>query len=170
MARPCVDPIETFNKRVVRPSGLKCLIKCVEVSVQIPPLRLPLVKLFFNTWILLVTLGLRSDSIFMWGHVREEITNVLWRGWCYNPHMQFIAFTTQIPSPVLSLWQSAILPVFVKFKMFQCQNKAQKFNCYTMRMGFEPMHAEHNGLAVHRLNHSATSSCNTYLANDLKKL
>ena len=26
-------------------------------------------------------------------------------------------------------------------------------------MGFEPMGAEHNGLAVHRLNHSATSSC-----------
>ncbi len=26
------------------------------------------------------------------------------------------------------------------------------------RMGFEPTHAEHNGLAVHRLNHSATSS------------
>ena len=23
------------------------------------------------------------------------------------------------------------------------------------RMGFEPTHAEHNGLAVHRLNHSA---------------
>ncbi|XP_022594632.1 dipeptidyl peptidase 3 isoform X1 [Seriola dumerili] len=27
------------------------------------------------------------------------------------------------------------------------------------RMGFEPTRAEHNGLAVHRLNHSATSSC-----------
>ena len=27
-----------------------------------------------------------------------------------------------------------------------------------MRMGFEPTRAEHNGLAVHRLNHSATSS------------
>ena len=27
------------------------------------------------------------------------------------------------------------------------------------RMGFEPMRAEHNGLAVHRLNHSATLSC-----------
>ena len=25
-------------------------------------------------------------------------------------------------------------------------------------MGFEPTRAEHNGLAVHRLNHSATSS------------
>ena len=25
-------------------------------------------------------------------------------------------------------------------------------------MGFEPMRAEHNGLAVHRLNHSATLS------------
>ena len=29
----------------------------------------------------------------------------------------------------------------------------------TMRVGFEPTRAEHNGLAVHRLNHSATSSC-----------
>ncbi|KAI9548212.1 bifunctional diacylglycerol diphosphate phosphatase/phosphatidate phosphatase [Dissostichus eleginoides] len=29
------------------------------------------------------------------------------------------------------------------------------------RMGFEPTRAEHNGLAVHRLNHSATSSCST---------
>src|SRR4029434_6115734 len=28
----------------------------------------------------------------------------------------------------------------------------------TTRMGFEPTRAEHNGLAVHRLNHSATSS------------
>ena len=26
-------------------------------------------------------------------------------------------------------------------------------------MGFEPMGAEHNRLAVHRLNHSPTSSC-----------
>ena len=30
------------------------------------------------------------------------------------------------------------------------------------RMGFEPTRAEHNGLAVHRLNHSATSSPNAY--------
>src|SRR4029434_5623627 len=29
---------------------------------------------------------------------------------------------------------------------------------FTTRMGFEPTRAEHNGLAVHRLNHSATSS------------
>ena len=29
---------------------------------------------------------------------------------------------------------------------------------YATRMGFEPTRAEHNGLAVHRLNHSATSS------------
>ena len=28
----------------------------------------------------------------------------------------------------------------------------------TTRMGFEPTRAKHNGLAVHRLNHSATSS------------
>ena len=30
---------------------------------------------------------------------------------------------------------------------------------YPTRMGFEPTRAEPNGLAVHRLNHSATSSC-----------
>lgn len=30
-------------------------------------------------------------------------------------------------------------------------------------MGFEPTRAEHNGLAVHRLNHSATSSCVDWL-------
>ena len=29
-------------------------------------------------------------------------------------------------------------------------------------MGFEPTRAEHNGLAVHRLNHSATSSSLTF--------
>ena len=29
---------------------------------------------------------------------------------------------------------------------------------FPTRMGFEPTRAEHNGLAVHRLNHSATSS------------
>ena len=29
---------------------------------------------------------------------------------------------------------------------------------YTTRMGFEPTRAEHNGLAIHRLNHSATLS------------
>ena len=34
-----------------------------------------------------------------------------------------------------------------------------ELNLTTTRMGFEPTRAEHNGLAVHRLNHSATSSC-----------
>ena len=29
-------------------------------------------------------------------------------------------------------------------------------------MGFEPTRAEHNGLAVHRLNHSATASYEYY--------
>ncbi|TKS65945.1 General transcription factor II-I repeat domain-containing protein 2 [Collichthys lucidus] len=33
-----------------------------------------------------------------------------------------------------------------------------KANASATRMGFEPTRAEHNGLAVHRLNHSATSS------------
>ena len=32
---------------------------------------------------------------------------------------------------------------------------------HSTRMGFEPTRAEHNGLAVHRLNHSATSSSHT---------
>ena len=32
---------------------------------------------------------------------------------------------------------------------------------FSTRMGFEPTRAEHNGLAVHRLNHSATSSYTT---------
>ena len=32
--------------------------------------------------------------------------------------------------------------------------------CVTTRMGFEPTRAEHIGLAVQRLNHSATSSSN----------
>ena len=31
-------------------------------------------------------------------------------------------------------------------------------------MGFEPTRAEHNGLAVHRLNHSATSSAEPQLS------
>ena len=35
------------------------------------------------------------------------------------------------------------------------QNKNSK---RTTEMGFEPTRAEHNGLAVHRLNHSATPS------------
>lgn len=33
-----------------------------------------------------------------------------------------------------------------------------KVKSLATRMGFEPTRAEHNGLAVHRLNHSATSS------------
>nr|AAX31080.1 SJCHGC09793 protein [Schistosoma japonicum] len=66
--------------------------------------------------------------------------------------MSFIAFTTQITSAVLSRWQSAILPVLVKVKIFQCHNKVEKCTGYTMRMGFEPMHAEHNGLVVRQSN------------------
>ncbi|XP_053298335.1 dipeptidyl peptidase 3 [Pleuronectes platessa] len=34
----------------------------------------------------------------------------------------------------------------------------QRWKKHSTRMGFEPTRAEHNGLAVHRLNHSATSS------------
>ena len=35
---------------------------------------------------------------------------------------------------------------------------------FTTRMGFEPTRAEHNGLAVHRLNHSAIKLQATKLA------
>ena len=41
---------------------------------------------------------------------------------------------------------------FTKFKTYILRAKMPT------RMGFEPTRAEHNGLAVHRLNHSATSS------------
>ena len=34
-------------------------------------------------------------------------------------------------------------------------------------MGFEPTRAEHNGLAVHRLNHSATLSLYTKVSSKL---
>ncbi len=37
--------------------------------------------------------------------------------------------------------------------------KVKKYKKNSTRMGFEPTRAEPNGLAVHRLNHSATSSC-----------
>ena len=36
-------------------------------------------------------------------------------------------------------------------------------------MGFEPTRAEHNGLAVHRLNHSATSSWKPLYSSSLIK-
>ncbi len=36
--------------------------------------------------------------------------------------------------------------------------RQNKVNLTATRMGFEPMRAEHNGLAVHHLNHLATSS------------
>uniref|UniRef100_A0AAX7UYN0 Dipeptidyl peptidase 3 n=1 Tax=Astatotilapia calliptera TaxID=8154 RepID=A0AAX7UYN0_ASTCA len=46
--------------------------------------------------------------------------------------------------------------------MYQGRTMFKIFRACKMRptrMGFEPTRAEHNGLAVHRLNHSATSSC-----------
>ena len=50
--------------------------------------------------------------------------------------------------------------------------KVQSANHYTIeplglatRMGFEPTRAEPNGLAVHRLNHSATSSWKNYASH-----
>ena len=41
---------------------------------------------------------------------------------------------------------------------FQNIEKRKGGQNISTRMGFEPTRAEHNGLAVHRLNHSATSS------------
>ena len=41
------------------------------------------------------------------------------------------------------------------------QSLGKKKRKKTTRMGFEPTRAEHNGLAVHRLNHSATSSAHS---------
>ena len=38
-----------------------------------------------------------------------------------------------------------------------------KIKLFSTRMGFEPTRAEHNGLAVHRLNHSATLSAYDYI-------
>ena len=49
--------------------------------------------------------------------------------------------------------------------MRQRTGTADAENVPTTRMGFEPTRAEHNGLAVHRLNHSATSSANQVGAN-----
>ena len=46
------------------------------------------------------------------------------------------------------------IPVIANKKFQWLQAKKEK----STRMGFEPMRAEHNGLAVHRLYHSATLS------------
>ena len=46
---------------------------------------------------------------------------------------------------------NCLLPNHASF----CEMKSKKTST---RMGFEPTRAEHNGLAVHRLNHSATLS------------
>ena len=45
-----------------------------------------------------------------------------------------------------------------RFKSVAKNKQTKKKNPHSTRMGFEPTRAEHNGLAVHRLNHSATSS------------
>ena len=44
-----------------------------------------------------------------------------------------------------------------------CTEIEKKKKRFSTRMGFEPMRAEHNGLAVHRLNHSATLSAQFFL-------
>ena len=47
---------------------------------------------------------------------------------------------------------------YIEFELLQYLHGNSNQNRST-RMGFEPTRAEPNGLAVHRLNHSATSSC-----------
>ena len=50
--------------------------------------------------------------------------------------------------------------VVVNVQFFQVKEVVKKLDmeCFSTRMGFEPTRAEHIGLAVQRLNHSATSS------------
>ena len=48
-----------------------------------------------------------------------------------------------------------LVVVSIKIVGYQIEHTCDK---RTTRMGFEPTRAEHNGLAVHHLNHSVTSS------------
>ena len=50
-------------------------------------------------------------------------------------------------------WFPSTVRVMIKIWVMKCI-----LSKYPTRMGFEPTRAEPNGLAVHRLNHSATSS------------
>ena len=48
--------------------------------------------------------------------------------------------------------------LLIYFSLYIIHNKTEIVENYSTRMGFEPTRAEHIGLAVQRLNHSATSS------------
>ena len=66
-------------------------------------------------------------------------------------------------------FQYCIAPstVIVKTHIKVYNKSKKKLNKSTTRMGFEPTRAEHIGLAVQRLNHSATSSdwCSLFATN-----
>src|SRR4029434_6761684 len=51
-----------------------------------------------------------------------------------------------------------VVPKMASPTMLVRERQHKPLRAFTTRMGFEPTRAEHNGLAVHRLNHSATSS------------
>ena len=57
-------------------------------------------------------------------------------------------------TPLLTFlpWKHTMTPSEIMQKLIASQK------CVSTKMGFEPTRAEPNGLAVHRLNHSATSS------------
>ena len=73
------------------------------------------------------------------------------------------------PKRLISISVIPIIYQYISLNIFRClllddktmyDVKMTKDNIkkYSTRMGFEPTRAEPNGLAVHRLNHSATSS------------
>ena len=68
--------------------------------------------------------------------------------WPSNPVPSSIGFQSSLFWPTESMF---LLNTIYHFQTFMRKTTAT-------RMGFEPTRAEHNGLAVHRLNHSATSS------------
>src|SRR4029434_9817799 len=55
-----------------------------------------------------------------------------------------------------------VVPKMASPTMLVSERQHKPLRAFTTRMGFEPTRAEHNGLAVHRLNHSATSSHRGY--------
>ena len=53
---------------------------------------------------------------------------------------------------------TATRKLLTRYTVLTQQGPKKSKESLTTRVGFEPTRAEHNGLAVHRLNHSATSS------------
>ena len=67
-------------------------------------------------------------------------------------------FSVHVQSEWQLRTQQESVNCLAKYSKKECKvGKVEKKKLST-RMGFEPTRAEHNGLAVHRLNHSATSS------------